>query len=86
MSIKEFITKFYNTVGVDIPIKVTERPLFLLSLAGFFNKDIKEYAKMNYQRQSDWVVDDSLFRNTFTEWKSTDLSTAFKDTFVSFIN
>ena len=86
MSIKEFITKFYDSVGVDIPVKVAERPMFLLSIAGVFNKDIKEYTKMNYQRQADWVVDDSLFRNTFTEWISTDLTTAFKETLASYNN
>ena len=86
MSIEEFVSKFYKAVDVNIPIKVKTRPMFLLTLAGIFNKDIKEYTKMNYQRQSDWVVDDSLFRNVFTEWKSTDLLTAFKETLAYYTN
>lgn len=81
MTIKEFVERFYTEVGIDIPIKVETRPMILLKLIGLFNKNINEYSKMNYQRKSNWTVDDSLFKSTFTDWASTDLHTAFTETF-----
>jgi nucleoside-diphosphate-sugar epimerase len=83
-SIKEFIEQFYVSVGVDIPVKVDKSPMILLTIVSIFNKDIREYAKMNYQRQADWIVDDSLFRSTFTNWKSTNLNNAFNETYDSY--
>ena len=80
MTIKEFVEQCYTELNVNIPVKVSTRSMLLLKLAGLFNKEAKEYAKMNYQRKADWVVDDSLFRKTFIDWKSTDLKTAFNDT------
>lgn len=86
MTIKEFVERFYAEVGIDIPLKVKSRPMMLLKIIALFNKDINEYTKMNYQRKNDWVVDDSLFKNTFTDWKSTDLRTAFTETFNFYLN
>jgi nucleoside-diphosphate-sugar epimerase len=83
-SIKEFVTRFYEVSGVDIPKKIKKSPDFLLKLAGLFNKDIKEYSKMTYQMKHDWVVDDSKFRSSF-KFKSTPLDQAFKETYDWFI-
>lgn len=79
-TIRKFVEQFYFANNIDIPVKVKTRPFFLLNLIGFFNKDIKEYAKMSYQRTSDWIADDSKFRKNFPDWKSTDLNVAFNDT------
>lgn len=83
MTYGQFIEMFYTEAGVNIPVRVTMRSMFLLKIAGLFNKQAREYASVNYQRQADWVVDDSLFRRTFKEWKSTDLKTAFAETLAS---
>ena len=84
MTIKDFVTKFYEENGVNIPIKVKSRPMIILKIASLFNKTIREYSKMNYQRTSDWIVDDSQFKATFTDWKSTDMRTAFNETVSSY--
>ena len=84
MTIKEFITKFYLENGVNIPIKVKSRPMIILKIASLFNKNIREYSKMNYQRTSDWTIDDSKFKATFTDWQSTDMKTAFNKTVSSY--
>lgn len=80
MTIKQFVEGFYDEAGISLPVKVTSRPMLLLRIIGLFNKNVNEYSKMNYQREADWVVDDSLFRNTFVDWKSTDFHNACIET------
>ena len=85
-TIREFVEEFYEINGIDVPDKVGTMPYILLDLIGIFNKDIKEYAKMSYQRKFDWVADDNKFRKTFPEWQSTDLDVAFSETFAWYMD
>lgn len=80
-TIRKFVEEFYEVNGIDIKDKVGTMPNVLLDIIGIFNKDIREYSKMSYQRKSDWIADDTKFRETFPEWSSTDLNIAFSDTF-----
>lgn len=80
-SIKEFISRFYKEVGINIDPAVKSRPFFQLSLVSLFNKEVREFKKMTYQLKNDWVIDDLMFRKTFPEFQKTPLKQAFSETF-----
>ena len=65
MTITAFTERFYEMAEVDIPVKVKKTPQIILSIGGLFNKDFREYGRVNYQMHMDWVVDDSKFRDIF---------------------
>ena len=81
MSIRKFFEDFYRENGVDIPEKVKSTSSYILKILGLFNRNLKEYEKVLYQSRIDWTVDDSKFRSSFPDFKSTPLKVAYRETY-----
>jgi nucleoside-diphosphate-sugar epimerase len=62
-STREFIARFAAALGAHP--RVLRLPPWLFSLAGLFSKDLGAMREMMYQWQAPFVVDDSLFEQTF---------------------
>jgi len=83
MTITAFTERFYEIAEVDIPVKVKKTPQIILTLGGLFNKDFREYGRVNYQMHMDWIVDDSKFKDIF-DFNPTPLDQSIKETVDSY--